>query len=1036
MADKRKGRRAANTPAPHETQNTFSGVHFTAEEEVVYRLTFISPDLDRHTWFKVLCGIWDRLGEAGRGIAQEWSMGSDKFKESDFNSTWKSVGPGKATYATLCQLSNDGGYKPDPAHTPAPPDPAQREERLKKEREERLKQERKQQSAAGNGEVLYQKARPLKQHPYLEKKSVQPVEGLRVTAYGTAKDYRCSFGKTIGPEGGRLLLMPIYNEAGALMSLEAITEQGVKGLLAGAKKSGGFFLIPGLPEIRETMYLVEGLATGLSVHEATGATVYVCIDAGNLKHVAAIVRRQHPDSALVIAGDLDESGVGQGKAKGAAKAVNATVCLPDFSAIEGRTWGDWNDLHAAAGLEAVKAQLTAPGASEKVGEQNCSSTPEQENGQNCPLTPEQVNRSNDRPIHEPQSFGNFRVDAAGVWFVDADPDKKPLRLSKPLHVLARIHNRLGGGYSLLVEFTDFRGKSKRVAIPQKMLCTGQAMAELLADEGLEFRNRPKYRALLIDYLEQAKPDRFGLAIDRTGWLRTHQAGKGWAGFAGYGYPGGELIERAGSNALFHWTGAPPDPVRHGQRGTLEEWQQHQGKYCVGNPALMFAASIGFSAKLLSLIGVEGGGFNVYGSSGRGKTTAAGVVVSIDSPPDGWHSWDNSRFAFGAKFRELNDSAGVFDEIKLADPRELQHIAYMAANGHDKGRGRANAAGLVEEEPWRTLIFSTGEGAFIAYARQSGERVYAGAETRMIDLPFCERAHGLFDVLHEFERPEHFAEAIKAANANYYGTAGRAFVERLMTQRTPADLVEFYDEIRRDFERQIPDGAAPAIYRAAKRFAAVACGGELAIRLGVVPWPEWSAMDAACVAFEVWQQGRGGSHDRDQIELLKQVKHYLLSHEEDQFTRECPKCLSSRVPGMIEIGYSKDEKERKFANCAMCGGSTVLLTKTLNKAGWIRRKTSLHPESGKYFFIYPETFEREVCRDHDAKMALQLLKERRILLCDGKRGPFKQKARPMSGKGAPPERPLDVYVLDLNAPGWDLSVDPAAQTDNPAEAEAA
>jgi len=1023
MSDKRKGRRAANTPTPYETKE-FSGSYFSADEEVIARLACISPAVDEETFFRVLAAIKDKLGDAGREIARGWAAGWERFNESEFNQHWQSIRPGKVTFGTLVHLSNEAGYRPDPARKPAPPDLAQREERLKREREERLKQERTQQSAAGNGEVLYKKARPLKQHPYLEKKGVRPVEGLRVTTYSTAKDYRCSFGKTIGSDAGRLLVMPVHDETGALISLQAITEQGVKGLLAGAKKSGGFFLIPGLPENGESLYLVEGLATGLSVHEATGAPVYVCIDAGNLKHVAAIARRQHPEASLVIAGDLDESGAGQGKAKGAAKAVNASVRLPDFSAVEGREWGDWNDLHAAAGIEAVKAQLTAPGVGEKV------------DGQNCPSTPEQVCPPNGGPTHEPQSFGNFRVDAAGVWFVDADPDKKPLRLSKPLHVLARIHNRLGGGYSLLVEFTDFRGTLKRVAIPQKMLCTGQAMAELLADEGLEFRNRPKYRALLIDYLEQAKPDRFGLAIDRTGWLRTHQAGKGWAGFAGYCYPGGELIERAGSRALFHWTGAPPDPVRHGARGTLEEWQQHQGKWCVGNPALMFVASIGFSAKLLSLIGVEGGGFNDYGPSGRGKTTAAGVLVSIDHPPDGWHSWDNSRFAFGAKFRELNDSAGVFDEIKLADPRELQHIAYMAANGHDKGRGRANAAGLVEEEPWRTLIFSTGERSFIDYARQSGERVYAGAETRMIDLPFCERQHGLFDVLHEFERPEHFAEAIKSANASYYGTAGRAFVERLMTQRTPADLVEFYDEIRRDFEKQIPNGAAPAIYRAAKRFAAVAFGGELAIRLGVVPWREWSAMDAACVAFEGWRQGRGGSHDRDQIELLKQVRHFLFQHEEDSFTRECPKCLSSRVPGMIEIGYSEDEKERKFANCAMCGGSTVLLTKTLNKAGWIRRKTSLHAESGKYFFLYPETFEREVCRDHDAKMALQLLKERRILLCDGKRGPFKQKARPMSGKGAPPERPLDVYVLDLNAPGWDLSVDPAAQTDAHIDAEAA
>jgi putative DNA primase/helicase len=39
-------------------------------------------------------------------------------------------------------------------------------------------------------------------------------------------------------------------------------------------------------------------------------------------------------------------------------------------------------------------------------------------------------------------------------------------------------------------------------------------------------------------------------------------------------------------------------AEYGQRGTLEEWQQHISRYCMDNPLLLFQTSIGFAGALL------------------------------------------------------------------------------------------------------------------------------------------------------------------------------------------------------------------------------------------------------------------------------------------------------------------------------------------------------------------------------------------------------------------------------------------------------
>lgn len=186
---------------------------------------------------------------------------------------------------------------------------------------------------------IWEEAPPCETHPYLTKKGVQAY-GLRVH--------------------GEELLIPASNAKGELTTFEKIRPDGTKRFLSGGKKKGSWFLIGTITDSC-TIYLVEGYATGASVHEATGHPVVVAFDAGNMLAVAESIRAKYPQNALIICGDDDtwtENNPGKTKATEAAKAVGGQALFPDFGSDRVRGQKDFNDLHQAQGLEAVKLTLT------------------------------------------------------------------------------------------------------------------------------------------------------------------------------------------------------------------------------------------------------------------------------------------------------------------------------------------------------------------------------------------------------------------------------------------------------------------------------------------------------------------------------------------------------------------------------------------------------------------------------------------------------------------------------------------------------
>lgn len=170
-------------------------------------------------------------------------------------------------------------------------------------------------------------------HPYLQRKQVG-VYGIYQTGDGR-------------------LMIPIILD-GKVASAQYINTDGQKQFHGGGEVKGGYFSLGPLPPQEGPIYVAEGYATAASIYEATGATVVMALNAGNLPPVAKWLREKlGPVQEVVIVGDNDESGTGQAAAGEAATLIGARVILPPEI-------GDVNDYVTAGGD--LKALLTGKSA--------------------------------------------------------------------------------------------------------------------------------------------------------------------------------------------------------------------------------------------------------------------------------------------------------------------------------------------------------------------------------------------------------------------------------------------------------------------------------------------------------------------------------------------------------------------------------------------------------------------------------------------------------------------------------------------------
>lgn len=197
-------------------------------------------------------------------------------------------------------------------------------------------------------------------HPYLDRKMVDPPKGLRLH---------------IGDDGSQLVVVPLWafdqNGNPKLWNLQYIDGAGQKRFMKGGRVDGCFFSLKGAAD-RNLIVLCEGVATGFTIWRATGLSVMVAFNSGNLVKVARELETWRPMSDVLIAADDDAIAPedwaerGRGKpwenagvkaAEKAAKAIGCKWITPYFQNGPDRGRTDFNDLEKAEGLDQVGRQI-------------------------------------------------------------------------------------------------------------------------------------------------------------------------------------------------------------------------------------------------------------------------------------------------------------------------------------------------------------------------------------------------------------------------------------------------------------------------------------------------------------------------------------------------------------------------------------------------------------------------------------------------------------------------------------------------------
>ncbi|ELQ5982781.1 toprim domain-containing protein [Cronobacter sakazakii] len=196
-------------------------------------------------------------------------------------------------------------------------------------------------AAAALAVRLMEKTRPASGNAYLSRKGFPDRECPVLTAIHKTGGVTFRAGDVV---------VPLYDESGALVNLQLINSDGLKRTLKGGAVKGACHTIEGKKQAGKRLWIAEGYATALTVHHLTGETVMVALSSVNLLSLASLARQKQPACQIVLAADRDLNSDGQNKAAAAAEACKGIVALPPV-------FGDWNDAFVQQGEEATRQAI-------------------------------------------------------------------------------------------------------------------------------------------------------------------------------------------------------------------------------------------------------------------------------------------------------------------------------------------------------------------------------------------------------------------------------------------------------------------------------------------------------------------------------------------------------------------------------------------------------------------------------------------------------------------------------------------------------
>jgi putative DNA primase/helicase len=202
---------------------------------------------------------------------------------------------------------------------------------------------------------------------------------------------------------------------------------------------------------------------------------------------------------------------------------------------------------------------------------------------------------------------------------------------------------------------------------------------------------------------------------------------------------------------------------------------------------------------------------------------------------------------------------------------------------------------------------------------------------------------VFETIHGATNAQEFATRLRNAATTYYGTAGPAFIERLLKENLKL-IVAAIEQYHKEFKQKFcPANSAAQVGRVVRRFSLIAAAGELAIKFGILPWAAGEAERGISECFKAWLNERGSvDESTDQIKALRQLQRELDRRAEDGFTW-------INATGVEDNHVVKDH------------------TPTRDRLGYKRKS-----DEGILKFLIPPDKLKDLCAPYDYKMVKQML----------------------------------------------------------------
>ncbi len=456
--------------------------------------------------------------------------------------------------------------------------------------------------------------------------------------------------------------------------------------------------------------------------------------------------------------------------------------------------------------------------------------------------------------------------ADGVCQILAGDNNNPIRLTlKPIWVEALSRDGARENWGRLLCWQDHDNEYHQRAIKAgRMHSRGNELAQELADAGLPVI--PGKEMALLRYLAAFHPDARLIAATSTGW--TEEA---------FVLPEQIVGETEGERIVFQPAAyhAAADAIY--AQGTHDEWCRYIAKPASNNPLLRFAISTSLAAPLRHLSNIEAGGFHYYARTSLGKTTLLQTSASVwgnGSDPNQvggdnvyLQRWNATRNGMEGIAEAYNDLPLIIDEIGEGDGHDFGKMIYQLMGG--TGRGRADRTGAARKRRhWRAWVISAGEVPVSTYIDESGQKVRGGQLVRLIDIP----AESIFP-------DAAAADHMKDACSRYFGTAGPAFVKKIID--------DGIDTVREELKQidavaeQIGSTDTIEVRRVRKRFALSAIAGEMAIKMGILPWSQGAALDACKHVFNLWRKDSDIAMS-DAERGIANVRNFIFKHGPSRF----------------------------------------------------------------------------------------------------------------------------------------------------------